>query len=236
MDGFLRAFAIFTNDYWMWSYNGCRQKNPYRRGNRPLHKAGVSGCSKSIGNLLYMVATKCPTNALGPRPFLIRYIVSSKIKNSTQLDAALSFLSNAGLESFELDKFEEACGDQKRATSALLSEEEMNPFSIFLQPEENSKVLLTSLKLLVQVTYTSDYFQGLYDLAGKLIKQGLAYVDHQDAVGCYLTLSNRGWTRQVPKGMAIRIGAHRMRLALYIRELHAAIRICIKRTEPGRAS
>ncbi|XP_020097936.1 glutamine--tRNA ligase-like isoform X2 [Ananas comosus] len=75
-----------------------------------INEAGVSGCSKSIGNLLYMVATKCPTNALGPRPFLIRYIVSSKIKNSTQLDAALSFLSNAGLESFELDKFEEACG------------------------------------------------------------------------------------------------------------------------------
>lgn len=31
----------------------------------------------------------------------------------------------------------------------------------------------------VQVTYTSDYFQDLYDLALKLIRRGLAYVDHQ---------------------------------------------------------
>ncbi|RRT77680.1 hypothetical protein B296_00028294 [Ensete ventricosum] len=30
-----------------------------------------------------------------------------------------------------------------------------------------------------QVTYTSDYFEELYDLAVKLIHKGLAYVDHQ---------------------------------------------------------
>lgn len=31
----------------------------------------------------------------------------------------------------------------------------------------------------MQITYTSDYFQDLYDLAVELIKKGLAYVDHQ---------------------------------------------------------
>jgi glutaminyl-tRNA synthetase len=31
----------------------------------------------------------------------------------------------------------------------------------------------------VQITYTSDYFQELYDLAVELIRRGCAYVDHQ---------------------------------------------------------
>ena len=30
-----------------------------------------------------------------------------------------------------------------------------------------------------QITYSSDYFQELYDLAVELIKRGCAYVDHQ---------------------------------------------------------
>lgn len=30
-----------------------------------------------------------------------------------------------------------------------------------------------------QITYTSDYFQELYDLAVELIRRGHAYVDHQ---------------------------------------------------------
>ncbi|KAJ3694118.1 hypothetical protein LUZ60_009598 [Juncus effusus] len=75
-----------------------------------LKEAGISGCSKTIGNLLYMVATKYPTNALLHRPVLINYIVSSKIKNSAQLDAALSFLSTTGPEFLDLKIFEEACG------------------------------------------------------------------------------------------------------------------------------
>jgi glutaminyl-tRNA synthetase len=33
-----------------------------------------------------------------------------QIKNSAQLDAALSFLSSVGPESFDFKKFEEACG------------------------------------------------------------------------------------------------------------------------------
>lgn len=33
-----------------------------------------------------------------------------QIKNQAQLDAALAFLSNVGPESFQSDKFDEACG------------------------------------------------------------------------------------------------------------------------------
>lgn len=40
--------------------------------------------------------------------------------------------------------------------------------------------ILTGL-LLDQVTYTSDYFQDLYDLSVELIRRGHAYVDHQVA-------------------------------------------------------
>eukprot|EP00262_Sarcandra_glabra_P014698 TRINITY_DN434_c0_g1_i1.p1 TRINITY_DN434_c0_g1~~TRINITY_DN434_c0_g1_i1.p1 ORF type:complete len:810 (+),score=162.12 TRINITY_DN434_c0_g1_i1:228-2432(+) len=57
-----------------------------------------------------MVATKFPANALIHRPTLLQYIVSSKIKNSTQLEAALSFLTSVGPENFQLNDFEEACG------------------------------------------------------------------------------------------------------------------------------
>jgi len=35
--------------------------------------------------------------------------------------------------------------------------------------------------LILQITYSSDYFQELYDLAVKLIKSGNAFVCHQTA-------------------------------------------------------
>ncbi|PKA63404.1 Glutamine--tRNA ligase [Apostasia shenzhenica] len=76
-----------------------------------IKEAGiVDGCSKAVGNLLYMVATKFPGNALKHRPTLIEYIVSLKIKSPAQLDAAFLFLTNVGTESFDLKDFEEACG------------------------------------------------------------------------------------------------------------------------------
>ncbi|KAJ4808672.1 Glutamine--tRNA ligase [Rhynchospora pubera] len=75
-----------------------------------IKEAGVEMCDKTIGNLLYTVATKYPANALVHRPVLVNYVVSTKIKSSAQLDAALSFLTNVGPEPFELDKFEQACG------------------------------------------------------------------------------------------------------------------------------
>nr|CAB3464148.1 unnamed protein product [Digitaria exilis] len=273
-----------------------------------IAEAGVTGCDKSVGNLLYTVATKYPANALVHRPDLINYILSEKIKNSAQLDAALSFLSTLGPDSLDRVKFEEACGvgvvvsfeeiqstvtdvlnenmeaiveqryringlgsmgslcgqvrkkhpwgdaksvkeeiekklveilgpkteadnakpmkkkkekptkvEEVKTVAAPPSEEELNPYSIFPQPEENFKAMFIDFGLAKErnghcylrfddtnpeaekkeyidhiqeivtwmgwepykVTYTSDYFQDLYELAICLIKKGLAYVDHQ---------------------------------------------------------
>ncbi|KAK4760622.1 hypothetical protein SAY87_005515 [Trapa incisa] len=290
-----------------------------------IHEAAVvDGCSRTVGNLLYTVATKFPANALVHRPTLLQYIVSSKIKTPAQLDAAFLFFTNTASEKFNLSTFEEACGvgvevtveeievcvgdifeekkdsmlehryrtsvgelfghvrkklpwadpkivkDKKTVIDAPppSSEEDLNPFFIFPQPEENFKVhteiffsngsvlrccntkevLEKHLKLTggkvfsrfppepngylhighakamfidfglakerggncylryddtnpeaekeeyidhikeiiewmgwkpFKITYSSDYFQELYDLAVKLIKRGHAYVDHQ---------------------------------------------------------
>nr|CAB3460431.1 unnamed protein product [Digitaria exilis] len=295
-----------------------------------IAEAGVTGCDKSVGNLLYTVATKYPANALVHRPDLIKYILLEKIKNSAQLDAALSFLSTLGPDSLDRVKFEEACGvgvvvsfeeiqstvtdvlnenmeaiveqryrineltvicsfffpvgslcgqvrkkhpwgdaksvkeeiekklveilgpkteadnakpmkkkkekptkvEEVKTVAAPPSEEELNPYSIFPQPEENfkfheiqngaymlshaqamfidfglakernghcylrfddtnpeaeKKEYIDHIQEIVtwmgwepyKVTYTSDYFQDLYELAISLIKKGLAYVDHQ---------------------------------------------------------
>nr|CAB3471930.1 unnamed protein product [Digitaria exilis] len=274
-----------------------------------IAEAGIKECDKSVGNLLYAVATKYPTNALVHRPVLIKYVLSTKIKNPAQLDAALSFLTNTGPDSLDVEKFEEACGvgvvvsieeikstvtdvlqenmeaikeqryhinvgtlcgqvrkklpwgdakatkeeidkrlaeilgpkteadnikpvkkkkeklakvEEKKvavATSAPPSEEELNPYTIFPQPEENFKAMFIDFGLAKErnghcflrfddtnpeaekkeyidhiqeivhwmgwepykVTYTSDYFQALYEHAVELIRKGLAYVDHQTA-------------------------------------------------------
>lgn len=76
-----------------------------------IHEAGVTdGCSRTVGNLIYTVATKYPANALVHRPTLLQYVVSSKIKTTAQLDAALSFFGTTASEDFKLNEFEEACG------------------------------------------------------------------------------------------------------------------------------
>ncbi|KAB2624266.1 glutamine--tRNA ligase-like [Pyrus ussuriensis x Pyrus communis] len=76
-----------------------------------IHEAAVAeGCSRTVGNLLYTVATKHPANAIVHRPKLAQYIVSSKIKTPAQLEAAFSFLATRGPENFDIHKFEEACG------------------------------------------------------------------------------------------------------------------------------
>ncbi|RVX12576.1 Glutamine--tRNA ligase, cytoplasmic [Vitis vinifera] len=76
-----------------------------------IHEAALTnGCNRTVGNLLYTVATKFPANALVHRPTLLQYIVSSKIKTPAQLEAAFSFYSSIGSENFELKEFEESCG------------------------------------------------------------------------------------------------------------------------------
>ncbi|XP_020966730.1 glutamine--tRNA ligase isoform X2 [Arachis ipaensis] len=76
-----------------------------------IDEAGVTGgCDRTVGNLLYTVATKYPGNALPNRPTLLQYIVTSKVKTAAQLDAALAFLAAIGPDNLDLKKFEEACG------------------------------------------------------------------------------------------------------------------------------
>ncbi|KAF3326911.1 glutamine--tRNA ligase-like protein [Carex littledalei] len=100
-----------------------------------IKEGDVNRANRAIGNPLYMVATKYPTNALSHRPVLIKYVISSKIKNSTQLDAALSFLSSVGPESFDFKKFEEACG-----VGVEVSTEEIES-TVDAVLEENTKVI-----------------------------------------------------------------------------------------------
>ncbi|PON52798.1 Glutamine-tRNA synthetase [Parasponia andersonii] len=76
-----------------------------------IHEADVThGCDRTVGNLLYSVSTKYPTNALVHRPTLLEYVVSSKIKTPAQLEAAFSFLAVTASENFKLKDFEQACG------------------------------------------------------------------------------------------------------------------------------
>ncbi|KAL9255172.1 Glutamine--tRNA ligase-like protein [Drosera capensis] len=76
-----------------------------------IHEAGlVDGCDRTVGNLLYTVAMKFPSNALVHRPKLLAYIVSLKIKTPAQLEAAFSFFSSIGTEEYIMAEFEKACG------------------------------------------------------------------------------------------------------------------------------
>ncbi|KAL5722108.1 glutamine--tRNA ligase [Ranunculus cassubicifolius] len=73
----------------------------------------VDGCSKTIGNLLYTVATRYPTHARDNRHrlTLLEYIVSSKIKTPAQVEAAFLFLGRVvGNDEVDIKEFEEACG------------------------------------------------------------------------------------------------------------------------------
>ncbi|KAL2485078.1 glutamine-tRNA ligase [Abeliophyllum distichum] len=76
-----------------------------------IHEAAVTdGCDRTVGNLLYTVATKFPSNALVHRPTLLKYVVSLKIKTPAQLEAAFSFLDATASENLKVNDFEAACG------------------------------------------------------------------------------------------------------------------------------
>ncbi|KAI3453042.1 hypothetical protein Pfo_009705 [Paulownia fortunei] len=76
-----------------------------------IYEAAVTdGCDRTVGNLLYTVATKFPANALVHRPTLVKYIVSSKVKTPAQLEAAFSFLAATASDNLNVDNFEAACG------------------------------------------------------------------------------------------------------------------------------
>ncbi|KAL0296713.1 UNVERIFIED_CONTAM: Glutamine--tRNA ligase, cytoplasmic, partial [Sesamum radiatum] len=76
-----------------------------------IHEAAVAdGCDRTVGNLLYTVATKFPANALVHRPTLVKYIVSSKIRTPAQLEAAFSFVAATASDNLNVVDFEAACG------------------------------------------------------------------------------------------------------------------------------
>eukprot|EP01098_Paradermamoeba_levis_P006328 TRINITY_DN2627_c0_g3_i4.p1 TRINITY_DN2627_c0_g3~~TRINITY_DN2627_c0_g3_i4.p1 ORF type:complete len:798 (+),score=353.20 TRINITY_DN2627_c0_g3_i4:43-2394(+) len=89
-----------------------------------IHEAGVAnGCSKETGMLLYTIATKYPGNALKHRALLNKYVADQKIKQNTQLVAAMAYLKSV-TDHGEVDvaKFEEASGVGVVYTDAQLFE------------------------------------------------------------------------------------------------------------------
>ncbi|EGC32483.1 glutamine-tRNA ligase [Dictyostelium purpureum] len=73
-------------------------------------EAGVEkGCEKSIGLLLYTLATKYPANALKHRPTLCKYIVNKTV-TAINLTACLEFLRRTANEELDVAEFESQCG------------------------------------------------------------------------------------------------------------------------------
>ncbi|KAG6410353.1 hypothetical protein SASPL_128411 [Salvia splendens] len=102
-----------------------------------IHEAAVTdGCDRTVGNLLYTVATKFPTNALVHRPTLLKYITSLKIKIPAQLEAAFLFLAALASDNLKIDEFEAACG-----VGVEVSEEDIEK-SVDEIFEENKTVIL----------------------------------------------------------------------------------------------
>ncbi|XP_047943479.1 glutamine--tRNA ligase, cytoplasmic [Salvia hispanica] len=102
-----------------------------------IHEAAViDGCDRTVGNLLYTVATKFPTNALVHRPTLLKYITSLKIKIPAQLEAAFLFLTTIASDNLKIDDFEAACG-----VGVEVSEEDIEK-SVDEIFEENKAVIL----------------------------------------------------------------------------------------------
>ncbi|KAG0604844.1 hypothetical protein M758_9G012600 [Ceratodon purpureus] len=87
-----------------------------------VHEAKVAhGCDKSVGNLLYTVATKFPANALPHRPVLCTYISRGQIKSIPQVEAALGFFALVGPESYDVAEFETKCGVGVEVSPAEIS-------------------------------------------------------------------------------------------------------------------
>ncbi|KAJ4964043.1 hypothetical protein NE237_023982 [Protea cynaroides] len=145
--------------------------------------AVIDGCSRVVGNLLYM------------------------IKTPAQLEAAFSFFGNIGPDKFPVKEFEEACGVGVEVCAeeieCIVTEVfEENKGAILEQRYRTNDMMIQTLKLKssiliilkklsngwagspssslpLRITYSSDYFQDLYDLAVELICRGHAYVDPQ---------------------------------------------------------
>ncbi|EAL62672.1 glutamine-tRNA ligase [Dictyostelium discoideum AX4] len=76
-----------------------------------IKEAGAeSGCEKSVGLLLYTLATKYPANAMKHRATLVDYIANKKSVNSINLQACLDYLRRTANEELNVAEFEQSCG------------------------------------------------------------------------------------------------------------------------------
>lgn len=75
---------------------------------------GSEGCDKSVGALLYAIATRLHRDGLRHRPLLVRYVRDRKIRINVQIEAALEFAKKKGpgvdIEATCLDEFHTKCG------------------------------------------------------------------------------------------------------------------------------
>lgn len=85
------------------------------------------GCSREVGALLIMVATKFPATALRHRGLLVDYIKEGKISRNDQCTAALRHLAAVGGAELDVEAFDAAAGvgvvvspdDVRRAVAAV---------------------------------------------------------------------------------------------------------------------
>lgn len=79
-----------------------------------IHESGAlerGDCDKSVGALLYSVATVYPQNALKHRKTFLSLIMDGKVKSSAQMDGGMKFLKQIGSEELgDVGALEEACG------------------------------------------------------------------------------------------------------------------------------
>ena len=76
-----------------------------------IREAGAeNGCDKSIGALLYLIATKYPANALVHRSRLVELVMAEKVKSNPQIEGAFTYLSKIGSEAVNQKELEIAAG------------------------------------------------------------------------------------------------------------------------------
>eukprot|EP00455_Lapot_gusevi_P035241 TRINITY_DN3900_c0_g2_i1.p1 TRINITY_DN3900_c0_g2~~TRINITY_DN3900_c0_g2_i1.p1 ORF type:complete len:774 (+),score=335.21 TRINITY_DN3900_c0_g2_i1:58-2379(+) len=74
-----------------------------------IDEAGIfGGCEKSVGVLIYAVASKLSEASVAHRPTLLSYVVQHKITSTPQLDAAFKYFKT--YDNFDAAVFEPMCG------------------------------------------------------------------------------------------------------------------------------
>lgn len=83
--------------------------------------SGQTEGTKSAGELLYHMSTKCPELILDSEPFLVRKIISGDLAKKAQLDAGFEYLKSLDDRSnINEEEFNKACG-----VGVVVTEEEI---------------------------------------------------------------------------------------------------------------